>query len=109
MNMRFPKNHEDKIKDAFINAHHGKNPVFVSQDLPQQVMKRIRKMKMDAPVSSYTILFEQLVWRMAPVALCAILILSVFILNTNLTPEYELAQLVGSDPISYDFMQFYGK
>lgn len=107
--MRFSRNDEEKLKDAFMNAHQRKQPAFVAQDLPQQFMKRIREIHMDVPVTSYTVLFEQLVWRMTPAALCAILILSVFIMNTNLTPEYELAQLVGSDPISYDFMQFYGK
>ncbi|RJP81074.1 MAG: hypothetical protein C4522_06190 [Desulfobacteraceae bacterium] len=107
--MRFAKDEKKKIRDAFINAHHQKEPVPVSRDFPQQVMKRIRKMEIDDNAPSYTIRFERLVWRMAPAAFCAILVLCLFIMNMNPTPEYEIAQLVGSDPITYDFLQLYGK
>lgn len=109
MEMHFSKDQQKKLMDAFSAAHREKEPVHVSGNLPQQVMMRIRRMEASVRTESYVSLFAQLVWRMAPVAVCAILVLCFFMMNTDLTPEYEIAQYVGSDPISYDFCQLYGK
>ncbi len=109
MSMRFSKQDKEKLHDAFIITYHEQESSLESSDLPQQVMKRIREINIDNNNEPFTILFEQFVWRMAPVALCAIVILTLIIMNMRITPEYEIAQMVGSDPIAYDVIQFYGK
>lgn len=107
--MQFSKYKKERIKDAFTAAYHGKKSDSVAPDFPQKVMRRIRQLNIDDNNLSYTMLFEKLLWRMAPVAICAGLILSAVIMSDSVTPRYEMVYLAQSDPIAYDFIQFYGK
>ena len=58
--------------------------------------------------TAYFEIFEQLVWRFAPVACVLILMLTLCIINLDLVPEYEMVKLFVEDPIEFSYVQMFG-
>jgi len=109
MSMRFSKQEKKRLRHAFMATYNEKKPVCINSNLPRQVIKHIQELEIDDNRVAPIFLFEQFVWRIVPAALGMIIILMIFLMNTSVTPQCEMAQLVVSDPIAYDFLKVYGK
>ena len=71
-----------------------KENIEVDRQWEGQVMTRIRKMAAFKPRPLFLPTFEHLVWRLVPVASLVLVGLIVFFLEFDLTPEYDLVQLI---------------
>jgi len=97
-----------KLKDLFIRAYHEKGKPEVGELWQMRVMSHIRSL---GPVSSrrrYSMLFEQSVWRLAPVTCVLILVLAVFLIKLDFIPDYEMVKLFIDDPVEFTFVQWFG-
>jgi len=71
-------------------------------------MSHIRSLGPVYAKTGYFEIFEQLVWRFAPVACVLILMLTLCIINLDLVPEYEMVKLFVEDPIEFSYVQMFG-
>ena len=53
-------------------------------------------------------LFEQFVWRLAPVTFLLILVLAIFLIKLDLIPDYEMVKLFIDDPVEFTFVEWFG-
>lgn len=65
----------------------------------ERVMSCIRTLGLPPAQPSFFFLFEQLVWRLAPVACLLILFLALFIQKLGLVPEYEMTKIFVQEPL----------
>jgi hypothetical protein len=54
------------------------------------------------------VLFEQSIWRLAPVTCLLILTLVAFLLTLDFMPDYEMARLFVNDQIRFTLVQWFG-
>jgi hypothetical protein len=97
-----------KLKELLMRAYHEKEKPEVDELWQMRVMSHIRSL---GPVSSrrrYFMLFEQSVWRLAPVTCLLILVLAVFLTKLDFIPDYELVKLFMDDPVEFTFVQWFG-
>ena len=71
-------------------------------------MRHVRSVGPLNATTSYVDLFEQFVWRFAPVACVLIIMLTFCIVNLDLVPEYEVVKLFVEDPIQFSYVQMFG-
>ena len=96
------------LKELFIKAYHGKGTPEVGELWQMGVMSHIRSL---GPVSSrrtYFMVFEQSIWRLAPVTCVLILVLAVFLIKLDLIPDYEMVKLFIDDPVEFTFVEWFG-
>ncbi len=96
------KNKFDRFKTMLSAAHQSKaeNTEQGSPQWRDAVMRSIRKIgphaaHMDRPVG-----FLQLSWRLAPIALLLMIILSIYIIQTGSTINNQMATMTVSEPTS---------
>jgi hypothetical protein len=97
-----------KLKELLMRAYHEKEKPEVDEFWQMRVMSHIRSL---GPMSSrkrYFMLFEQSVWRLAPVICLLILVLAAFLIKLDLMPDYEMARLFIDDPVEFIFVQWFG-
>jgi len=63
-----------------------------------RVMGHIRSLDTIYPTTSYIELYQQFLWRLAPVALLLALSLAVLLVRMDFISDYELAKMFTSDP-----------
>lgn len=103
----FEKDHAE-LKKLLVTAHNGKKNADPGDRWQRDVMNRIRSI---GPLCSETngfVLFDQFVWRFATAACFVAILLSVFVFQTGLSPEYDLAGLYIDDPMELTFVQYFG-
>ena len=97
-----------KLKELLIRAYHEKEKPEIDELWQVRVMSHIRSL---GPISSrkrYFMLFEQSVWRLAPVTCLLILVLAVFLIKLDFIPDYEMAKLFIDDPLEFIFVEWFG-
>ena len=106
--MKTLKKDYTKLKELFVRAYHVKAKPEVGEFWQMRVMSHIRSL---GPVSSkrkYFMLFEQSVWRLAPVTCVLILVLAVFLIKLDLIPDYEMVKLFIDDPVEFTLVEWFG-
>jgi hypothetical protein len=106
--MKSHKNGHKKLKELLIRAYHEKEKSEVDELWQVRVMSHIRSL---GPISSrerYFMLFEQSVWRLAPVTCLLILVLAAFLIKLDLIPDYEMTKLFIDDPLEFIFVEWFG-
>ena len=106
--MKSLKKGHRKLKELLMRAYHEKEKPEVDELWQMRVMSHIRSL---GPVSSwrrYSILFEQSVWRLAPVTCLLILVLVALLIKLDFIPDYEMAKLFINDPVEFTFVQWFG-
>lgn len=63
-----------------------------------RVMGHIRSLDTFYPAASYIEVYQQFLWRLAPVACLVALTLAVLIVRMDFISDYELAKIFASDP-----------
>lgn len=106
--MKFSKDNHERLEKALTTAYHEKESPEVNESWQMKVMSNIRKL---GPLNAKTdslMLFEQVVWRFAPVACLLILTLTAFMINLDFIPAYEMTKISMNDPIELTFAQLWG-
>jgi len=105
--MESSKRNDIKVKQALKAAYHAKenNGSEVSGQFEAQVMRRIRAL---GPIHSrpdYLSLFEQFVWRLAPVTAVLIIILAAWAMQFDFASEFEITNIFMDDPIGFNLIK----
>ena len=106
--MKFLKKDYTRLKELLMRAYHEKESPEVDELWQMRVMSHIRRL---GPITSrkrYFMLFEQSVWRLAPVTCLLILVLAVFLIKIDLIPDYEMVKLFIDDPVEFTFVEWFG-
>jgi hypothetical protein len=97
-----------RLKELLIRAYHEKERHEVHEPWQMRVMSHIRSL---GPITSrkrYFMLFEQCVWRLAPVTCPLILVLVALLIKLDFIPDYEMVKLFIDDPVEFTFVQWFG-
>jgi len=88
-----------KIFKALSSAYSRREDVEVGGTWWEtRVMGHIRSLDTFYPTTNYIELYQQFLWRLAPVAFLLALTLAVLIVRMDFTSDYELAKIFTSDP-----------
>jgi hypothetical protein len=97
-----------RLKELLIGAYHEKERPEVDELWQVKVMSHIRSL---GPITSrkrFFMLFEQSVWRLAPVMCLLILILAALLIKLDFISDYEMLKLFIDDPEEFAFIQSFG-
>lgn len=73
------------------------------------VLRRIRKSEFNpGEFSALMWLFQRYLWRLAPVAGVFVVLMAVWIFQSGLSPDVEIAALAMDNPVSYSLIQPFG-
>jgi hypothetical protein len=72
-----------------------------------RVMGHIKSLPAIYPGSGFLENLQQLVWRLSPVAIALVLLLSAAVLQSDFTSDYELAEMFVEDPIELSLLGEY--
>ena len=102
-----PSKHEpEALREILRRAHQEKETVEIGDQWQQEVMGRIRNLGPIEAKPSFLLMFEQLVWRLAPVTCLLILGLTLLLSSVSFTPEYEAVQLLMNGTEELTLVQF---
>ena len=86
----------EKVIEMLRFVYWKKENIAVDRQWEEQVMTCIREMAAFESRPCFLPMFEHLVWRLVPVTSLVLVGLIVFFIEFDLTPEYELVQLMNS-------------
>ena len=92
--MKTPMHGMGKVIEILRLVYWKKENIEVDRQWEGQVMTRIREMAAFESRPRFLPMFEHLVWRLVPVTSLVLVGLIVFFIEFDLTPEYELVQLM---------------
>ena len=73
------------------------------------VMRRIRAPESNqGEYSALMWLLQRYLWRLAPVAVICIVIMGVWIIQSGISPDMEIAALAMENPVSYSLIPAFG-
>jgi hypothetical protein len=98
--------HEDreKLRRALASAYFEKENADTGDLWQNKVMEHIRIIKSFYTQPSYLDRFQQLVWKLAPVAVVLALILGIMLSQVDYTRDYEIAKMFIEDPANYSLL-----
>ena len=97
-----------KLKELLIRAYHEREKPEGDELWQMRVMSHIRSLGPMSSREKYFMLFEQSVWRLAPVTCLLILVLAAFLFRLDFIPDYEMAKLFIDDPLEFIFVEWFG-
>jgi len=97
----------DKVLKAFSAAHQDREKAEVGELWPVRVMGHIRSMSRIYPGAGYLEHMQQLVWRLSPVAVVLVLLLSAVLFQLDFTSDYDLAKMLVEDPLDLSLLGEY--
>lgn len=104
--MKSTKRNHTKLKKVLIRAYYEKEKPEVDELWQMRVMSHIRSLGPLSSRTSYFMLFEQSVWRLAPVACALILVLAAVIIKLDFIPDYEMVKMFIDDPVEFTFVEW---
>ena len=97
---------ENVLKAVYRQRGEGRQAPL-DPDWRTSVLRQIRTQRADAvPPSMW--LFQQYLWRLAPVACALILAMGVWVTRTGLNPELDLVALSLDNPVSVNLIASFG-
>ena len=106
--MKSLKKDSAKLKELLIRAYHEREKPEGDELWQMRVMSHIRSLGPMSSREKYFMLFEQSVWRLAPVTCLLILVLAAFLFRLDFIPDYEMAKLFIDDPLEFIFVEWFG-
>jgi hypothetical protein len=92
---------EEKMRRALITAYREKERVDVGERWEMRVMHRIRSLAPAPSKTNFLEFFDAFFWRLAPIAVILIVVLVAALMQLNVGPEYDIAQMLMEDPADY--------
>jgi bacteriocin-like protein len=97
----------NNVIGAFKTAHREKEKVHVRESLKTEIMNHIRDGIMDDERAGFLDLFQQFVWRLAPVTCVIALLLGILLSRIDTLSDYELVKLFINNPSDMSFISLY--
>ena len=99
---------EEKLLKIMAEAGKQREMISIPDGWQIKAMRRIRNLEpLNAKVFDLA-LFNRVVWRFAATACILVIVLSVYIFQSDFQTEYELARMFVSDPLGFDLVQSFG-
>jgi hypothetical protein len=102
------KDEREALREIFRRAYLEKEQVEVGDRWQEGVMRRIGELGEIQERPSPLVMFEQLVWRLAPVTCLLILGLTVLLSSLDFISGYEIIQLLMDGTEEITLNQFFG-
>ena len=103
--MKFSRKHEDRVKEILVGAYRAKEKIDVGDSWHARVMSHVRDLgPLDTKRNSFD-LFEQYLWRLSPSACVLILILAIFLVKFQISPDFDIAKIFLEDPVQFSLLQ----
>ncbi len=100
-------NHEQEmLRKLLRQAYYEKEKFEVGGQWQFNVMRRIRNLAQLKSQPNFSQMFEQLVWRLAPVTSTIILVFAIVLLSFDLIPDLEIFQLLYNESGDFSLIQF---
>ena len=96
-----------KLQKTLSVAYNEREATEVGELWPVRVMGQIKSLPSMYPRTGYLEYLQQLVWRLSPVAVALVLLLSAALLQIDLTSDYELAKMFVEVPIELSLLGEY--
>ena len=106
--MNISDNQKAKIQKAFVTAHAGREQPSANAAWQADVMRALRRTALTESSSGITLFMNRHLWQLVPAACALILVLSVILVNLDVSLDYELAQGFMADPVAFRAEQFWG-
>jgi hypothetical protein len=103
--MKLRKAQQRALQRVLQAIYHRKDHVDLGARWPMHVMHQIRSIGPLQTTTNTWVLFAHCVWRFAVVVCVIAFILSIYVLQTGFSPEYEVAQLFTDDPVEFMLVQ----
>jgi len=104
-----PIKHEDEaLRQVLRRAYQEREKGEVTDQWQEEVMRRIRELGEIQASPSFLAMFEQLVWRLAPVTCLLILGLTLLLSSFDFISGYDVIQLLMNSTEEITLNQFFG-
>lgn len=105
--MKSSKRYDTKVNQALKAAYNAKenDGPKIGEQFEIQVMRRIRALGPIHSKTDYLSLFEQFFWRLVPVTVVLIIILTVWTLQFDFVSEFDMTAIFMDNPISFNLVQ----
>ena len=99
--MRVNKKIKERLAQILMSAYAERKAPSASPRFKANTMSRIRRLALEPPPPSFALMFEQLVWRLTPVAGALALIGFIMLLHVNIIPDSAVFQLLMNETEEY--------
>jgi hypothetical protein len=93
-----------KLRNAFAATYREKEKIEIDESWQGKVMDHIRSLGSLYPKTGFFEVFQQLLWRLAPVACILVLLLGAAITQIDTGSDYELTKAFIEDPADYTLL-----
>ena len=102
------KHEQEALREVLRRARQEKDNLEIGDQWQEAVMRRIREFGPIETKPGFLLMFEQFVWRLAPVMCLLIIGLAVLLSSVNFTPGYDAFQLLMNGSEELTLVQFLG-
>lgn len=102
------KDEHEELREILRRAYRDKENVEVGDQWQEEVMRRIRELDEIEERPSSLVMFEQLVWRLAPLTCLLILGLTVLLSSSDFISGDDVIQLLMNGTEELTLNQFFG-
>jgi len=97
----------DNVQKALSVVYREREPAESNGLWRTRVMGHIRDLSADRYEGGYLVSLQRLVWRLTPVAIAMVLLLSMALYQADFTSDYELAGMLVEDPLDMSLLGDY--
>ena len=98
--MKLTDNDHDKLIKTLKTTYHDQEEVQAGPQWQQNVMRDIRRLGPLKPEANGMAFIDQYMWRAATVICMLILVVSTFVMNLDFMSDFELINLLLTDPFA---------
>ncbi|MEZ4527586.1 MAG: hypothetical protein R2941_16825 [Desulfobacterales bacterium] len=102
------KINEESLLKLMAEAGKQRERAIIPDGWQMKAMRRIRNMEPLNAKRFDLALCNRFVWRFAATACVLVILLSVYVFQSDFHTEYELARMFVSDPLGFDLVQSFG-
>jgi len=106
--MTLIKTENEALREILRRAYHQKEKVEVSHRWQEEVMRRLRDLGEMEARPTFVAMFEQLVWRLAPVTCLLILGFALLLSSVDFISSYDLIHSLMNSTEEIALNQFFG-
>lgn len=101
------KNNLHNVIVALRTSYHKKENVHVNDHWQSRVISRIRMMDLKNGNNDFFELFQQFVWKIAPVTGVLVILLGIAMTRIDFLSDYELSKIFIYDPSDLSFFSLF--
>lgn len=97
----------ENVLDVFRQVHNDKEKLVTGDGWKTKAMSMIRKDGQLQNQTGYFDIFQQFVWKLAPVTCTIAILLSFMLSQTDVLSDYEMVKIFFADPSDLSFFSLY--